>query len=110
MKKSWLKYLWLLGFLGLLGLFRSNTGFFGFFGFFGFIGLSQITDDERLQTNINKAARNAFVSALLLFCGVMIYAALAPQASIFIYAFSANFALQILVFVVSFRIYERLEG
>jgi hypothetical protein len=110
MKKSWLKYLWLLGFLGILGFFTSNKGFFGFFGFFGFLGLSLISSDERLEANINKAARNAFVSGIFVFIAAIIYSAFAADLSIFAYAFLINFALQIVVFVVSLRIYDRMGG
>lgn len=108
MKKSWLKYLWLLGFLGLLGLVTSNEGFYGFFGFFGFFGLGLMASDERLQANINKSARNAFISSIILFVASVIFSVLTSNRSVFMYAFTVNFALMIIVFVVSLRIYDRL--
>jgi len=108
MKKSWLKYLWLLGFLGLLGLVTSNEGFYGFFGFFGFFGLGLMASDERLQANINKSARNAFLSSIILFVASVIFSVLTSNRSIFIYAFTVNFALMMIVFVVSLRIYDRI--
>ena len=109
MKKSWLKYLWLLGFLGLLGLVTSNEGFYGFFGFFGFFGLGLMASDERLQANINKSARNAFLSSIILFVASVIFSALTSNRSVFMYAFSVNFALMIIVFVVSLRVYDRMS-
>ena len=110
MKKSWLKYLWFLGFLGLLGLVTKNAGYYGFFGFFGFLGLSFIKNDERLEANINRAARNAFLTAIIVFIAVLIYSAFASDLSIFFTAFMVSFALQVIVFVVSFRIYDRIGG
>ena len=108
MKKSWLKYLWLPGFLGLLGMLTSNQGFYGFFGFFGFFGLGLMASDERLQENINKSARNAFISSIVLFVASVIFSALTSNRSVFMYAFTVNFALMLIVFVVSLRIYDRI--
>jgi hypothetical protein len=108
MKKSWLKYLWLLGFLGLLGLVTSNKGFYGFFGFFGFFGLGLMASDERLEANINKSARNAFISSIVFFVASLIFSVLTSDRSVFMYAFIVNFALIMIVFVVSLRVYDRI--
>jgi len=55
-------YLGFLGLLGLLGLITGNSGFYGFFGAFGFFGaLGGKGSDERVERNINRACRNAFV-------------------------------------------------
>ena len=106
MKKSWLKYLSLLGLLGFLGPATGNSGFYGFFGFFGFAALGGIPSDERLQANINKAARNAFVTGILVFVVTVIVSALMSDRSFYIPAFVVNFAIQIVVFVVSLRIFD----
>jgi len=108
MKKSWLKYLWLLGFLGMLGLVTSNKGFYGFFGFFGFFGLGLMASDERLEANINKSARNAFLSSIVFFVASLIFSVLTSDRSVFMYAFIVNFALIMIVFVVSLRVYDRI--
>ena len=110
MKKSWLKYLWILGLLGLLGLFTSNKGFYGFFGFFGFISLYTLRSDERLESNINKSARNAFLAGILIFILAMVVTAFTADISLFKYAFILSFALQIFVFIVSLKIYDHLLG
>jgi hypothetical protein len=107
MKRSWLRYLFFLGFLGLIGILTPNKGYLGFFGFFGFMGLASIPKDERLENNINKASRNAFLTAVVFFVLSIIYTAFTPDLSIFIYAFIVNFALQLIVFVISLRIYDR---
>jgi len=107
MKRSWLKYLAFLGMLGLLGIFTTNKGYLGFFGFFGFFGLGSIPKDERLENNINKASRNAFLTAIVVFVLSILYSLFTPDLSLFIYAFIVNFALQLVVFVISLRIYDR---
>ena len=108
MKRSWLKYLWLLGFLGLLGFVTSNEGYFGFCGFFGFSALGVLTNDERLEMNINKSARNAFIASIIFFIATVIFSALTANRSIFIYAFIVNFLLIMNVFGISLLIYDRI--
>lgn len=108
MKKSWLKFLGFIGFLGLLGLVTSNEGFYGFFGFFGFFGLGTLVSDERLQANINRSARNAFISSIIVSVVAIVCSGLTFNLSILIYAFAGNFALQLVVFVVSLRILDRM--
>ena len=108
MKGHWIKYLGLLGFLGLLGPLTSNPGMAGFFGFFGFFGWGGIISDERLEANVNKAARNAFVCSLVVYVLATILSAVLPGRSLVLaYAFAVSFALQILVFALSFRYYDR---
>ncbi len=107
MKTSWLKYLGLLGFLGLLGIFTSNFGFFGFFGFFAFFAQGKVIHDERLEANINRAARNAFTVSVIVFVIVMTIATVASNLKIFLYAFPLNFALLIMTFTLSLQYYER---
>lgn len=61
------KYLGLLGVLGVLGFVTGNPGFYGFFGFFGFFGtLIGKGGDERVERNIDRACRNAFVFVTLM--------------------------------------------
>ncbi len=109
MRRSWLRYLGVLGFLGLLGLATPNKGFVGFFGFFGFLAFSGLPDDERLQINVCRSARNAFVSSVLAFALFAVYGALAPDVTQFAYAlgFGLSFGLQMLIFSLSLVYYER---
>ena len=107
MKTSWIKYLGLLGFLGLLGIFDSNVGYLGFLGFFAFFAQGRVIHDERLEANVNRAARNAFAVSVVIFVIGMAVAALSSNVSVFIYAFPANFALLITTFSFSLQYYER---
>jgi len=96
MKPNRLYYLGFLGFLSLLGLVSSNIGFFSF---------KKIKNDERLEANINKSTRNAFVSSLIFFVLVAVYTTLTSNLSIIAFAFALNFALQIIVFTFSLKFY-----
>ena len=107
MKASWLRYLGLLGFLGLLGIFTPNIGFLGFLGFFAFFAQGKVVHDERLEANINRAARNAFVVSIVVFVIGMIAAAIAGEPAVFTYGFPVNFALLLTTFAFSLQYYER---
>jgi len=66
MRKNKIGYLGALGFLGLLGLITGNLGFYGFFGFFAFFSAFEGRgSDERVEKNINRACRNAFIFATM---------------------------------------------
>ena len=107
MKSSWLKYLGFLGFLSLLGIFTSNVGFLGFLGFFAFFAQGKVVHDERLEANVNRAARNAFIVSVAFFVIGMVAAVVTSDMSLFIYAFPANFALLLATFSFSLTYYER---
>jgi hypothetical protein len=59
MRGNLMGYLGFLGFLGLLGFITDNPGFFGFFGFLS--SMWGRGSDERVDQNVNRACRNAFV-------------------------------------------------
>ncbi len=108
MKGHWLKYLGLLGFLGFLAPVTSNLGMIGFFGFFGFFAWGRVVNDERLEENANKAARNAFVCSLVVYPVATAVSLLLPnRAMALAYAFAINFTLEVLVFTFSFTHYDR---
>lgn len=108
MRSTWLRYLGFLGLLGLLGLFTGNTGFYGFFGFFGFFGFKGLRADERLEENLNRAARNAFVTGIAAYAVAVVAATVAVQpAMVLSFGLAISFALQMLAFTFSFAYYER---
>lgn len=109
MKTSWIKYLGFLGFLGLLGIFTSNLGFLGFLGFFSFFSFKKVLNDERLESNVNKSGRNAFIVAIPVFVISTVLVVFLKDISVYVYAFVVTVVLQIATFSVSLRIYERGE-
>jgi hypothetical protein len=108
-KRSRLRFLGFIGLLGLLSLVTSNPGFAGFFGFFGFFAFWNFVDDERFQANTGRSARNAFVSALVVYPAILVYGVLVPSVTALTYAFgfALLFALQMLIFSLSLAYYER---
>lgn len=110
MKTSWIKYLGFLGFLSILGIFTSNIGFLGFIGFFSFFTYRKILSDERLETNINKSGRNAFIVSVPVFVVSTVIVVLMSDLSVYIYAFVVSVVLQLSTFSVSLRLYERGGG
>ncbi len=110
MRTSWIKYLGFLGFLGLLGIFTSNRGFLGFFGFFSFFSYKKILSDERLEANIDKSGRNAFIVSVPIFAISTVLVMLLEDISIYTYAFVVSVVLQLSTFSISLRLYERGGG
>lgn len=106
MKTSWLKYLGFLGFLGLLSITTGNPGMAGFFGFFGFFGFGKHLNDERFETNVNKATKNCFILSMIVYAIANIVFAFRPTYNVYAFAFGLNFVLILLVFVVSLKVYE----
>lgn len=107
MKKPWVRFISLVGLLGLLGIFTSNIGFLGFFGFFGFLSYGRVANDERLEANVNRAARNAFVVSMTIFVISIVLVALTKDLKIYAYTHAVNFALAVVTFSVSLRLYDR---
>jgi hypothetical protein len=97
-----------LGLLGLLGLVVDNPGFYGFFGFFGFFGFSKVMPDEMFRANLDKAARNGFLSSVVIFPIVVSTGALTENIALaYSVGFAVNFAVQMFVFGVSLTLYEK---
>jgi len=96
-------YMGLLGFLGLLGLVTGNPGFFGFFGFFGFLSaLWGKGTDERVDNNVNRACRNAFIFCIGASTFFIAYIAGLRAVDAFPLALSILFTGNMVVFVASF--------
>ena len=67
--------LWYLGFLSLLSLLYFESGNPGFFGFLAFLPYFVIyrMSDERIERNIGRATRNAFLFAVLAGSASLVY-------------------------------------
>jgi hypothetical protein len=112
-RRNLIGYLGFLGFFGMLGLVTDNPGFFGFFGFFGFLSsMWGRGSDERVDQNINRACRNAFVFAIVASALLFSYIAILRAAEAFQLALSvaALFAGSLTVFVASFVYYDRFSA
>ena len=110
MRRNLIGYLGFLGFLGLLGLITDNPGFYGFFGFFGFwSSLWGKGSDERVDQNVNRACRNAFVFTVVASALLFSYIAILRAAEPFQFAISVSilFSGSLVIFVTSFIYYDR---
>jgi hypothetical protein len=105
-----LSLLGFLGLLGLLGLVTHNPGFYGFCGFLGFFGFARMLPDEFFRVNADKAARNAFVSSVVIYPITLTWGVVTSSAMVLAVGFVISFAVQMLVFVLSFAAYERGGG
>ena len=112
MRRSLIGYLGFLGLLGLLGLITDNPGFFGFFGFFGFWSSMWGKSDERVDQNVNRACRNAFVFTMAASALLFSYVAILRTAEAFQLAVSVAvlFAGSLTIFVASFVYYDRFSA
>jgi hypothetical protein len=113
MRRNLIGYLGFLGFLGLLGLITDNPGFFGFFGFFGFwSSMWGRGSDERVDQNVNRACRNAFVFTMVATALLFSYLAILRTAEAFQLAISVAvlFAGSLTIFVASFVYYDRFSA
>ena len=113
MRRNLISYLGFLGFLGLLGLFTNNPGFFGFFGFFGFMSsMWGKGSDERIDQNVNRACRNAFVFTMVASALLFSYIAILRTAEAFQLAvlIAVLFAGGLTIFVASFDYYDRFSA
>ena len=107
MSKNLVGYLGYLGFMGLLGLVTGNPGFYGFFGFFGlFCALWGRGTDERVDRNINRACRNAFIFFIIVSALFISYMATLQVVEIVPLVFSVLFAGSLILFVGSYIYYN----
>ena len=113
MRRNLISYLGFLGFLGLLGLIADNPGFFGFFGLFGFwSSMWGRGGDERVDQNVNRACRNAFVFTMVASALLFSYTAILRTAEAFQLAMSVAvlFAGSLTIFAASFVYYDRFSA
>ncbi|MDH5361972.1 MAG: DUF3796 domain-containing protein [Aigarchaeota archaeon] len=111
MRRNAVGYVGLLGFLGLLGLITGNPGYYGFFGFFGFLAaLWGRGSDERVDNNVNRACRNAFIFVMAASASFISYMGILRASEILPIAFSVAFAGSLILFVASFIYYNESGG
>lgn len=101
--------LWFLGFLSVLGLLFFVEGKVGLLGFFGFVSYFSIYNmsDERIEVNIGRATRNAFMYTTFFGSGVFAYGYLTKNLEIFLPAFIILFGGSMLVCLLSLFYYDR---
>ena len=105
-KKSSLWYLGFLSFLSFLYFGSGNPGFFGFLTFAPYFVIYRF-EDERIEQDIGKAARNAFLFSAIAGSLELVYIRLLGLAdAAFVDAFVTLFVGGLIVCLVSLIWYE----
>jgi hypothetical protein len=100
--------MWYLGFLSILSLLyfvEGKPGFLGFLGFLPYFGIYNIKD-ERLDINVGRATRNAFMYVMFFGTGTIVYCYLTKNPALLGPAFPVLFGGCLLVCVLSVFYYE----
>jgi hypothetical protein len=108
MRSRIIAYLGLLGLLSVLGLITGNKVFFGFVGFFCFFGaFGGKGNDERIEKNIDRACRNAFLFITLTLAVSIAYIVTFNTIDLYPLAFTILFVGSSALFVFSYVYYDR---
>ncbi|MFH1225375.1 MAG: DUF3796 domain-containing protein [Candidatus Diapherotrites archaeon] len=104
--------LWYLGFLSALSLLyfvEGKAAFLGFLGFIPYFFLYKL-NDERLEENLGRAARNAFMFSMLFGAGAIVCIYLTDSVWLMAPAFPVLFGGNLLVCLLSLLYYDRKGG
>jgi hypothetical protein len=102
--------LWYLGFLSLLSLLffvREDIGLLGFIGFISYFSIYNMSD-ERIELNIGRATRNAFIYTTFFGSGVFAYGYTTNDMEILLPAFILLFGGSIIICLLSLFYYDRV--
>ncbi len=64
--------------------------------------------DERLKSNLNKAARNGFLASIICIVGLAFVINTQPAPDMLIIALEASFWIMVIVFAASFTLFDRM--
>jgi hypothetical protein len=101
--------LWYLGFLSVVSLLyfvEGKTAFLWFLGFLPYFTTYRVKD-ERLDVNLGKATRNAFLYTTFSGVATIAYIYLTNSTDLFAPAFVALFGGSLLVCLISLLYYDR---
>ena len=102
--------LWYLGFLSIVSLLyfvEGKTAFLWFLSFIPYFGIYNL-GDERIEINVGKATRNAFMYTIFFGVGTIVYMYLTHSSiELFAPAFVILFGGSLLVCLLSVFYYEK---
>lgn len=100
--------MWYLGFLSLLSLLYFAEGKAGFLGFLGFIPYFTIYNmsDERLERNIGRGTKNAFLFSMFFGSGTLAYIYLTNSTDFLGAAFAMLFGGTLITGILSIFYYN----
>jgi len=101
---------WYLGFLSILSLLYFVEGKVGFLGFLGFISYFSVykMSDERIEINIGKATRNAFLYTIFFGSATITYGYLTKNIEIMLPAVVILFGGALVICLISLFYYDKI--
>jgi hypothetical protein len=105
--KSSFWYLGFLSFLSLLYLVEWKIGFLGFLGFISYFSIYSMSD-ERIEINIGRATRNAFMFTIFFGSATIAYGYLTQNTEMFLPAFIVLFGGALVICILSLFLYDRM--
>ncbi len=106
--KNVLWYLGFLSFLSFLFFVKGQAVFLLFLGFIPYFALYKLSD-ERIELNLGKASRNAFLYNILFGVGTIIYIYFTNNIQLFPSAFVLLFGGSLLICIISLLYYEKVK-
>lgn len=102
---------WYLGFLSLLSLLYFVEGKIGFLGFLGFLSYFSVyrMSDERIEINIGKATKNAFLFTVFFGSATITYGYLFKNIEIMLPSFIVLLGGALLICVISLFYYDKVN-
>jgi len=110
MKPKLQKYLLYLSLLSLLALLKTITGnprWEIFSVFLCFLVFTKVKADERLKSNLNKAARNGFISSITCIVALAYFITRQLPVESLMLAVQVCLWIMILVFAASFTLFDK---
>ncbi|KYK37467.1 MAG: DUF3796 domain-containing protein [Theionarchaea archaeon] len=100
--------IWYLGFLSLLSLLYFARGTWTYLCFLGFLPyfVAYWAKDERVEINVGRASRNAFLYVVASGAASIVYVSLTKDIAAFAWAFALVFSGCIIICVLSFLYYD----
>ena len=97
----------LLSVLAVLEPITGNSDWRVFLTFLSFMAFIKIKDDERLKLNIDKAARNGFLSSLICLIGLVLFLTSKPEYEQIINAVQVVLVISTLTFAISYTYFDK---
>jgi hypothetical protein len=105
--QSFLSYLSLLSLLAILEPITGDSQWSVFLVFLCFMAFTRVKADERLKSNLNKAARNGFITSVICIICLALLLNRFPANETLVIAIQVCLWAMMLVFAVSFTLFDR---
>ncbi len=93
--------------LAALAPITGNDHWLPFLSFLSFLSFNRVNMDERMKTNLDRAARNGFIASVLSLIAMMFYIISASGKANVVAAIELTLVAITVVFSASFTIYDK---